>query len=82
MPDPVDDQATSGEGMSKKPDRLAHHIDFNRVTLKGIRVPDRLIPDNGVMLRQVIDQTLEVVIARTLTQLGPMEFALPTKSSA
>ena len=82
MPHPVDDQTTPSEGPTKQPDRFAHHIDFNRVPLKGIRALDHLVPDNRIMLRQAIDQTLEVAIARPLTQFGPMEFALPTKPSA
>jgi hypothetical protein len=82
MPDPVDDQTTPGGRITKKPDSLAHHINRSRVRLNCLRRNSFFIPNNRVMLRQVIDQTLEVVITSPLAQLGPTEFTLPSKSFA
>ena len=82
MPHPVDDQTTPGGRTTKEPDCFAHHVDRNRVMLKCLRHNCFLIPNNRVMLRQVIDQSLEVVIARPLAQLGPTEFTLPAKPFA
>jgi hypothetical protein len=82
MPDSVDDQTTSGARITKNPDSLAHHINRSRVRLNCLRRDSFFVPNNRVMLRQVIDQTLEVVITSPLAQLGPTEFALPGKSFA
>ncbi len=82
MPDSVDDQSTSGARTTKNPDSLAHHINRSRFRLNCLRRDGFLIPNNRVMLRQVVDQSLEVIISSPLAQLGPTEFAPPGKSFA
>jgi len=82
MPHPVDDQTTPGGRTTKKPDCFAHHLDRSRIRLKGLRHDCLLIPNNHVMLRQVVEQTLQVGIARPLAQLGPTEFIPPSKPFA
>ena len=66
MPHPVDDQTTPGGRITKKPDSLAHHINRSRVRLNCLRRDSFFVPNNRVMLRQVIDQPLEVVITSPL----------------
>jgi hypothetical protein len=66
MPHPVDDQTTPSGRTTKKPDSFAHHLDRSRVRLNCLRRDSFFVPDNRVMLRQVIDQPLEVVITSPL----------------
>jgi hypothetical protein len=66
MPHPVDDQTTSDGRTAKETDSFVHHVDFNRIPLKRIRAHGHFIPNNRTMLRQAIEQTVQVGITRSL----------------